>query len=279
MYDPAAVPGFNRAASAAEEAQQHPWLAWRLKRRGFFAPDDEKRLRRLKAVYYGLMSRVDAELGRLFAFMKEARLWERTLIIFTSDHGEELGDHWLMNKGGYFDESYRVPLIVRDPRDGAARGARVARFTEHVDILPTMMEAIGAAVPAQCDGMSLAPFLAGRAPAAWRAEAHWEYDFRDVGDETAEQTFGLTLHQCLLNVVRGPRYKYVHFTKLPPLFFDLEADPGEMRNLADDPAYAPLVLQYAQKLLSWRMNHDEQTLTHLALTEDGVLARPAPRYA
>ena len=79
--------------------------------------------------------------------------------------------------------------------------------------------------------------------------------------------------------MRGPRYKYVHFIGLPPLFFDLEADPGELHNLADDPAYAALVLQYAQKLLSWRMIHAEQTLTHLALTDDGVVARPAPRYA
>jgi arylsulfatase A-like enzyme len=78
--------------------------------------------------------------------------------------------------------------------------------------------------------------------------------------------------------VRGERYKYVHFTRLPPLFFDLQEDPGEARNLAGDPAHLPLVLAYAQKLLSWRMNHDEQTLTHLALTGDGVVSRPAPRY-
>jgi arylsulfatase A-like enzyme len=278
MYDPAAVPGFKRAASPADEAAQHPWLAWWLKRRGFGAPDDEKRLRRLKAVYFGLISRVDAEFGRLFAFLRRSGLWERTLIVFTSDHGEEMGDHWLMNKGGYFDEAYRIPLIVRDPRPGAARGARISRFTENVDILPTMMEAIGAPIPRQCDGLSLAPFLAGRDPAAWREEAHWEFDFRDVGDTTAEDAFGLTLHQCALNVVRGERYKYVHFTKLPPLFFDLQADPGETRNLADDPAHAPLVLAYAQRLLSWRMNHDEQTLTHLSLTESGPISRPASRY-
>jgi arylsulfatase A-like enzyme len=141
-----------------------------------------------------------------------------------------------------------------------------------------MLEAIDAPIPLQCDGMSLGPFLAGREPALWREEAHWEFDFRDVGDTTAEEAFGLTLHQCALNVVRGERYKYVHFTKLPPLFFDLEADPGETRNLADDPAYAPLVLAYAQKLLSWRMNHDEQTLTHLSLTESGPVSRPSPRY-
>jgi arylsulfatase A-like enzyme len=278
LYDPAAVPGFRRAVSAEAEGEQHPWLAWRLGRQGCRAPANEARLRRLKAVYYGLMTRVDDEIGRLMAFLDESGLAGRTLVIFTSDHGEEMGDHWLIGKGGYFDGSFHIPLIVRDPRPGAARGLRVDRFTENVDILPTMMDAIGADVPLQCDGRSLAPFLAGQTPAAWREEAHWEYDFRDVGDHDAERSLGLTLHQCALNVVRGERYKYVHFTGLPPLFFDLTADPGETRNLAADPAHAPLVLAHAQKLLSWRMLHDEQTLTHLALTRHGPLARPTARY-
>ena len=71
----------------------------------------------------------------------------------------------------------------------------------------------------------------------------------------------------------------MHFTQLPPLFFDLIKDPEELNNLANDPNYQSLVLEYAQKMLSWRMNHDEQTLTHLALTDDGVISRVAPRYA
>jgi arylsulfatase A-like enzyme len=280
MYDPASLPPFRRAASAETEGMQHPWLAWRLGRPGVRATDNEARLRRLKAVYFGLMSRVDAEIGRLLAFLDESALAQNTLVIFTSDHGEEIGGHWLMGKGGYFDGSYHIPLIVRDPRPGAARGVRVDRFTEHVDILPTMLEAIGATIPLQCDGRSLGPFLAGEpAPASWRREAHWEYDFRDVEGGDAERSFGLTLHQCALNVVRGARYKYVHFAAaLPPLFFDLEADPGETTNLAADPAYALLMLEYAGKLLSWRMTHDDQTLTHLALTADGPIARPGPRY-
>jgi arylsulfatase A-like enzyme len=278
LYDPSQVPGFRRAESAEAEGRQHPWLAWRLSQRQFRATDHEARLRRLKAVYFGLMSRVDAEMGRLMAFLDESGLAERTLVIFTSDHGEELGDHWLIGKGGYFDGSYHIPLIVRDPRPAAARGRRVARFTENVDIMPTLLEAIGAPVPGQCDGRSLAPFLSGETPTAWRDEAHWEFDFRNPLDDDAERALGLTLHQCALNVVRGERYKYVHFTKLAPLFFDLHADPDEARNLAADPAYTPLVLEYAQKLLSWRMNHDEQTLTHLALTGDGPVSRPSPRY-
>ena len=86
------------------------------------------------------------------------------------------------------------------------------------------------------------------------------------------------MHQCTMNIIRGERYKYVHFTNLPPLFFDLQKDPSEFTNLANDASYAPQVLEYAQKLLSWRMNHDEQTLTHIMLSDDGPITRRASRY-
>ena len=227
------------------------------------------------------MSRVDAEIGKLVRFLKESGRWNSTLIIFTSDHGEQMGDHWLLGKCGYFDGSYHIPLIVRDPRAQAdsSRGRIVSSFTENVDVMPTMLEAIGAEVPLQCDGSSMAPFLEGtQPPARWRSEAHWEFDFRNAADDAAERELGLTMHQCTMNVVRGERYKYVHFTNLPPLFFDLQTDPGEFVNLANVAEYAPLVLEYAQKLLSWRMNHDEQTLTHIVLKEDGPISRRAARY-
>src|SRR6204780_108927 len=160
LYDPRAVAPFARKATAQAEGLQHPWLAWRLGRREFRATDNELRLRRLKAVYFGLMSRVDAEIGVLMDFLRQSGLIDSTLIIFTSDHGEEMGDHWLLGKGGYFDGSYHVPLIIRDPRAeaDASRGRRVEAFTEHVDVMPTLLDAIGIEVPRQCDGRSLAPF-------------------------------------------------------------------------------------------------------------------------
>lgn len=281
MYDPISVPGFTRCATPDEEARQHPWLAHQLSRRLFRAPANEKKLRRMKAVYYGLMSEVDTEIGRLLHFVKEQGLWEKTLIVFTSDHGEQMGDHWLLGKCGYFDASYRIPLIIRDPRrtGDKSRGAVVERFTENVDVMPTMLEALGLDVPVQCDGKALSPFLDGRgAPRNWRSEAHWEFDFRDPADDAAEQALDLTLHQCTMNVIRDEKFKYVHFTKLPPLLFDLEKDPQEFVNRAGDPAYLPVVLDYAQKMLSWRMNHDEQTLTHISITDDGPVTRRAERW-
>ena len=226
------------------------------------------------------MTKVDDNLGRLFDYLKASNQWDNTLIVFISDHGEQIGDHWLIGKLGFFDASYHIPLIVRDPGAVETRGQVVQDFTENVDIMPTMLDWLGLDIPNQCDGRSLMPVLrTGNTPSNWRDAAHWEFDFRDVAEgEQMESELGLTQHQRTLNVLRDERYKYVHFTNLPPLFFDLEKDPGELHNLANDPEYLPKVLEYAQKMLSWRMNHDEQTLTHVALTEDGIVERRAERY-
>ena len=98
--------------------------------------------------------------------------------------GEQLYEHYLTGKQGFFEASYHIPLIVRDPRPAAAqqRGAVVDAFTEHVDVMPTIVDWLGGAVPLQCDGQSLLPWTEGRADAAqgWREAAHWEYDWRDV---------------------------------------------------------------------------------------------------
>jgi len=68
-------------------------------------------------------------------------------------------------------------------------------------------------------------------------------------------------------------FKYVHFAALPPLFFDLENDPAELHNLAGDSSYAHLILEYAQKMISWRMINDERTLTHMMVGPSGVIER------
>ena len=282
LYPPQELDDFVRAEDLETEAAQHPFLQEMLAKRHYRASSDDKKLLRLKSSYYGLMTEVDTSLGRLFDYLKAAGHWDNTLIIFTSDHGEQIGDHHLLGKLGYFDASYHIPLIIRDPNKVAeSQGQIVDRFTENIDIMPTLLEWLDLPVPHQCDGQSLLPLIQTGQPAGyWRDAAHWEYDFRDIpAGEAQESRLGLSPHQCTLNVIRSEHYKYVHFTQLPPLFFDLREDPHELINLADHPEYQSLVLEYAQRLLSWRMNHDEQTLTHLALTDDGIISRPAPRYA
>ena len=290
LYDPADVPPPLRAASPEIEAEQHPWLAYRISNPegsgctfGATAADNlslsESDLRQLRATYYGMMSEVDAQIGRLIDHLKSTGEYERTLIVFGSDHGEQLGDHWLFAKYSYFDEAFRIPLIVRDPRRSAdgGRGRVVEAFTENVDVMPTILDWLGAEVPAACDGESLLSFCRGKTDPGWRREVHWAYDFRNVADPKFERAFGLTSDQCTMNVIRDERYKYVHFTALPPLLFDLEEDPAEFRNLADDPASQGLMLEYAQKMLSWRMAHDERRLANTKLTPSGSVERNEPR--
>ena len=144
--------------------------------------------------------------------------------------------------------------------------------------MPTILDWLGLEVPGACDGLSLLPFCHGEEPAGWRQEAHWEYDFRDIVDRKFEAALGLTPDQCAMSVIRGERYKYVHFAALSPLFFDLEEDPMEFTDLARDPAYRDLVLEHAQKMLSWRMTHDERVLANRLLTPEGVVEHKGRRW-
>ena len=142
--------------------------------------------------------------------------------------------------------------------------------------MPTILDWIGVDTPRRCDGHSLAPWLRGETPAGWRDATHWEYDFRDLVDQSAEQATGLVSDECHLAVIRDKKYKYVHFAAQPPLFFDLEDDPDQLVNRAEDPDYAPQVLHYAQKMLTWRMQNGERTLTHLHI-EKGIFERTGTR--
>jgi len=278
LYDPAKMALPSRCETPGEEAGQHPLLDYFINHSKYRAPDSIHQTQQDRVNYYGLMCEVDDNLGRLFEAVKAKGEWESTLIIFTSDHGEQMGDHWLMSKLGYFDESYHIPLIIRDPRSGAnaSRGSQIAGFSENIDLMPTMLDWLGIAPPSQCDGFSLLPAVrSGVMPPGWREEVHWEYDFRDVRDDSMEKHLDLTLHQCNLAVIRDHRYKYVHFSALPPLFFDLQQDPGEFINQAENPDYQTLVREYAQKMLSWKMNHNERGMTETKLGEGGAVTRRA----
>lgn len=284
MYDEKDMPLPVRQAGPEEEAAQHPWLEHYLYNQTgssytFGAnPGDsltlsDKELRQIKATYYGMMSEVDAQIGRLVNYLKQAGSYDDTLIIFTSDHGESLGDHWVLSKYSHFDQTFYIPLIVHDPSPAArqTRGTVVEVFTESIDIMPTILDGIGVGIPMQCDGYSLLPFCRGEHPDGWRQEYHAEFDLRSPCDGEGKPPLGLKVHQCMVNIIRGERYKYVHFPALPPLFFDLQNDPNEFRNLATDSAYQDRIIEYMGKMLSWRMEHDDPALTDLHLTTEGSI--------
>lgn len=289
LIDPEDVPRPDRPMSLDEDRAAHPFLAWlhdKHDRSGVYTGHDvalcdleESELRQVQATYYGLLAEVDHHLGRIVDHLRAIGEIDETLIVVTSDHGEMLGDRWLFGKEGFFDRAFHVPLLMRDPsrESSATRGREVSMFTEAVDVMPTILDWLGGEPPAEGDGRSLLPFLAGDTPANWRRHAHFEFDFRDPETMAAERMLGLAPDECTLNVLRGGRYKYVHFTALPPLLFDLEADPGEAHDLAGDPAHADVVRQMAQTLLSWRMTHADRRFANTRLTADGPVTYRGPR--
>ncbi len=273
-------PDFVSAETVDLERESHPFLDYMFARqkkgdfvygaKGKIADWDDADRRQIRATYYGLVSEVDAQIGRVLDHLKRSGAYDDTLIVLTSDHGEMAGDHHLFGKLGYFDQSFHIPLIIHGP--GLSGGRRVEAFTESVDVVPTVIDLLGGTVPRAMDGASLKPFLTGGTPHRWRDSAHWEFDFRNVASGRAQRAFGLDADDCALAVIRDDRFKYVHFTALPPILFDLEADPGELRNVAEDPAYASARIAYAEKLLSWRARHLDRTLTGIELTADGPVS-------
>ncbi len=282
MYDPETVPLPVRAATDEQEGATHPMLAPILGIEWLSGPRDERHIRQLRATYYGMQTEVDTQLGRVFDWLDERGQTDRTIVVVTSDHGEQLCDHYLMQKLGFYDQSYRVPLIVADPRNDfdGGRGQIVDVHTEHVDVTPTLLELLDATIPLQCDGRSLRAFLTGSRPPHWRDEAHWEWDLRDAGHRAFEQQYGVTMEELSLAVLRDAHGKYVQFSgypKLPSVFFDYDDDPDELHNRANDPAYAPKVLDYAQRMLAWRLRHADRTLSGMKLSGLGVIEHRAER--
>ncbi len=217
------------------------------------APDGPGELAGLRAQYFGMVSEVDHQLGRVVEHLRATDRLDDTLVIVTSDHGEQLGDHGLIWKLGFFEESYRVPCIVRHPGFVDTPGQVVAEYTEAVDVLPTIAELLGEEVPVQCDGTSLVPFLAGATPDGWRTAAHYEWDWRDMVMGPTRTSGGpdAGLERYNLAVERSDTHAYVQFADGTWLCFDLEADPT-WATTTTDPA---VVLPFAQSMLTWRSTH------------------------
>lgn len=286
MFDPADVPPVVRRASRDDEAALHPFVAGALQLVG--SPADELDQRQLQATYYAMIAEVDAQLGRLLDGLDDLGMADDTIVVVTSDHGEQLGDHWLIEKLGFFEQSYRIPLIIRWPGATGTPGRVVEAFTENVDVMPTLLDLLDAEPSDFCDGASLRPFLdtdlgdgvdhsGWSAPEGWRSAVHHEFDFRDPGSEIIEQVFGLRQDQCTISVLRDRHTKYVAFCGgLPPLLFDLDDDPGELVDRHGDPALAARELAMVETLLRARMEHTDPRLANTRVTGLGVIHRADP---
>jgi len=207
----------------------------------------------VRPVYQGLIQQIDDHLGRVWETLDKLNRWDDTLIVFTADHGDFLGDHWLGEKEQFYDTVQRVPMIVYDPSPEAndTRGTGDARFTSCIDVVPTVLSALGLpSYEERIEGKSLLPLTRDTLTRAdgWRDYVVSELDYSFRG---ARLTLGRQPGECRGWMVRDTRWKYVHWLDYRPQLFDLEADPNEFVDLGADRTHEAVRARMHAKLVDW----------------------------
>jgi arylsulfatase len=204
----------------------------------------DEQVRHIIRNYYAMITFIDEQIGRIRAALLDRGMLENTIVIFTSDHGELLGDHGLMMKGPWhYEGAIRVPMIFRGP--AIAKGIRTQALMENADILPTLLQLIGEKVPYGVQGLSQAPVLEGKS-AGERDSIVCSYDAHDRGIHLKTLCSG----RFKLNVFADESYGEL---------FDLREDPCELHNRFFDSAFAPERARLFEMLAS-RMIQDEDPL-------------------
>ncbi|MEO1223366.1 MAG: alkaline phosphatase family protein [Pseudomonadota bacterium] len=209
--------------------------------------------------YMGLIKQIDDQLGLLFDFMDQRGLMDQTMIVFTSDHGDYLGDHWLGEKELFHDPSVKIPLIISDPRTDAdaTRGSACEELVESIDLVPTFVEAVGGKVqPHRMEGLSLQPLLHGQPVPAWRKAAISEYDY---SWRQARRELSVTVEDARMVMAVTERWKYILVEGFRPMLFDLEADPKELDDRGADPSLASVRAELHETIFAWARRHHQRT--------------------
>jgi arylsulfatase A-like enzyme len=191
--------------------------------------------------YLACVQSVDDNVGRFLDFLKESGLERDTIVVYTSDQGFFLGDHGLYDKRFMYEESLRMPVLVRWPAAIRA-GSRTEALALNVDFAPTFLEAAGAAVPASMQGRSLLPILRGDTPGDWRAAIYYRY-YHDPGHHDTRAHYG----------VRTATHKLIYYWKKDQWeLFDLRSDAPELRNLHGQPGQEAITAELKATLARLR---------------------------
>jgi arylsulfatase A-like enzyme len=194
-------------------------------------PRTEAMIRDQLAEYYGLITHMDEQIGRILAALKESGQADNTLVVYAADNGLALGSHGLLGKQNVFEHSMRVPLIFVGP--GIPRGKSTRAFTYLLDIYPTLCDTIGIQRPADLEGESLRPLWEGR-------------------KEKVRDSVFLPYIQSQ-RAVRDERWKLIAYPEISYLqLFDLEADPGERTNLISRAEHAEHVQRLLKLMQQWQ---------------------------
>jgi len=230
QYDPDALP--LPVQWNSRDWPRHPVLTMKRRQQLLDEPVDEKTLRRAVRAYYGLVTFLDEQVGTVLQALGEAGLADTTRVVYSTDHGEMLGEHGLWWKSVMYESAVAVPLIMAGP--DVLQGAEVETSAMLVDLFPTVLEAVGvepAPEDAGLPGQSLFR-LAEEPPRLRIAFSEYHAVFSPSG----------------IFMVRDARYKYVHYVGYPPQLFDVVADPDECSDLATDARYTDVLSRLQREL-------------------------------
>jgi arylsulfatase A-like enzyme len=209
--------------------------------------------------YLACVQSVDDNVGRLLDYLKRSGLEQNTIVVYTSDQGFFLGDHGLFDKRFMYEESLRMPLLVRWPaviRPGSTSDA----IALNVDFAPTFLDAAGAAVPAAMQGRSLLPLLRGGTPADWRTAMYYRY-YHDPGHHDTRAHYG----------VRTATHKLIYFWRKDQWeLFDLRSDAAELHNVYGQPGQEAVTAGLKETLARLRRELQDDDRFADQLPPDGV---------
>ena len=205
--------------------------------------------RALRAQYFANITLVDRQVGRMIAALDEAGLMDDTIIVVTSDHGEMLGDHGLLEKRAFYEESARVPFILRVPALSKEQTSVPGNFG-HIDLVPTLLELMGAEPPDHLQGESGAAVLRGEATLEsndvfieWNGQGD-----RDLGNDVINEMIAIPRRA----IVSPDRWKLVLCEGDDGELFDLNSDPHELTNLFRSPEQQARISDLTERLRAWQ---------------------------
>jgi arylsulfatase A-like enzyme len=209
--------------------------------------------------YLACVQSVDDNVGRVLDYLDRSGLRDNTVVIYTSDQGFFLGEHGMYDKRFMYEESLRMPFIVRWPA-GIKPGSVQKAIAINADLAPTFLDLAGLPVPPDMQGRSLVPLLKGDAPADWRTGMYYRY-YHDPGHHNTAAHYG----------VRTQTHKLIHFWKQDQWeLYDLTKDPQEMHNLYNDPSQQPTVAALKQELHRLKKELKDEDQFTKDLPPDGV---------
>jgi len=213
MYDDEDIPAPVFGDWAEEETC--PYALRQLRIGNGHAHLSKKGMKKARGTYYGMITNIDHQLNRLFRYLRANGLWDNTVIVFTADHGEHLGDHGTFFKSSFLESAARVPMVVYLPASlGGRQGIRTRALVQLADLLPTFCDLAGATPPEDVDGTTLLPFIRGEKEHV-HAHLHGQID------------------NC--HMFHNSQYKYLYFADDgKELLFRPETDPDDLKDLSGD---------------------------------------------